>query len=517
MWLTPLENAVACVCATSWRPTPLFERLPLRRRAVPGGLSPRPPRGGASYNAPMNALLPRPRAAPSANCPTNWSARSPPARWWNARPRWCASWWTTRSMPAPRRCSVRLSAGGVRAIVVEDDGIGIPPHELPLALKRHATSKIGSLLDLEQVATMGFRGEALAAVASVSELSITSRTADAPHATRLDARSGELAPAARARRHRVEVRELFFSTPARRKFLKTDATEAAHCLEAVRRHALARPDVGFAVWHEHKLVAQWRARQRRAAAARRARRGIRRPQPAARRTGGRAAAARAHRHARGGARARRPPVRLCQRPLRARPADRARPALGLRRRAARRAPAGLCAVHRHRPGACRRERAPDEDRGALPRCARAASRRAPCRRERARADAGRWRRAAGRTRRRLHRSAGRNPFVPPPWNPTPLVQGRLALQTLATLYAQEPAAPWAVAAAATPPAGARGRGRRAASCRWARRWRSSAASTCWRRTRRAWSSSTCMRRTNAWSTNGSRPRSANARCRRSRC
>ena len=154
---------------------------------------------------------------------------------------------------------VRLAAGGVRGIVVEDDGSGIPAAELPLALKRHATSKIASLLDLEQVATMGFRGEALAAVASVSELAITSRSADAPHATRLDARSGELVPAARAPGTSVEVRELFFSTPARRKFLKTDATEAAHCLEAVRRHALARPDVGFAVWLDGKLGAQWRA------------------------------------------------------------------------------------------------------------------------------------------------------------------------------------------------------------------------------------------------------------------
>ena len=154
---------------------------------------------------------------------------------------------------------LRLAAGGVRSIVVEDDGIGIPAHELPLALKRHATSKIGSLHDLEQVATMGFRGEALAAVASVAELSIISRTADAPHAMRLDARSGELAPAARAQGTSVEVRELFFATPARRKFLKSDATEAAHCLEAVRRHALARPDVAFAVWSDGKLVAQWRA------------------------------------------------------------------------------------------------------------------------------------------------------------------------------------------------------------------------------------------------------------------
>ncbi len=154
---------------------------------------------------------------------------------------------------------VRLTAGGVRAILIEDDGMGIEADELPLALKRHATSKIRSLDDLEQVTTMGFRGEALAAIASVSELALVSRTAAAPHAQRLDARSGELSPAARALGTTVEVRELFFSTPARRKFLKSDSTELAHCVEAVRRHALVRPTVGFAVWHEGKLVEQWRA------------------------------------------------------------------------------------------------------------------------------------------------------------------------------------------------------------------------------------------------------------------
>jgi DNA mismatch repair protein MutL len=162
---------------------------------------------------------------------------------------------------------VKLMAGGVRSIVVEDDGAGIPSDELPLALRRHATSKIASLGELENVATMGFRGEALAAIGSVAELSIASRTASAPHAQRIDARSGELVPAARGVGTSVEVRELFFSTPARRKFLKTDATELAHCIEAVRRHALARPDVGFAVWHEGKLVQQWR----RAASAQRVR------------------------------------------------------------------------------------------------------------------------------------------------------------------------------------------------------------------------------------------------------
>ena len=155
--------------------------------------------------------------------------------------------------------SVRLAAGGVRSIAVEDDGAGIPASELPLALKRHATSKIASLAELEGVATMGFRGEALAAIASVAELSITSRTAEAAHAMRLDARSGELSPAARGTGTTVEVRELFFSTPARRKFLKTDATELAHALEALRRHALSRPDVTFSLWHDGKAVAQWRA------------------------------------------------------------------------------------------------------------------------------------------------------------------------------------------------------------------------------------------------------------------
>ena len=158
-----------------------------------------------------------------------------------------------------RQVTVRLLAGGVRSIGVEDDGCGIAPDQLVLALQRHATSKIGNLHELEAVATMGFRGEALAAIASIADLSITSRTADAAFASRLDARSGELQAAARAVGTTVEVRELFFATPARRKFLKTDATELAHCLEAVRRHALVRPEVGFAVWHEGKLVAQWRS------------------------------------------------------------------------------------------------------------------------------------------------------------------------------------------------------------------------------------------------------------------
>ena len=157
-----------------------------------------------------------------------------------------------------RQITVRLQAGGVRLISVEDDGMGILREELPVALRRHATSKIGSLHDLESVATMGFRGEALAAINAIADCAIHSRAEGAPEAYMLDGRSGELRPVARATGTTVEVKELFFSTPARRKFLKTDATELAHCIEAVRRHALARPDVGFAIWHDGKLVEQWR-------------------------------------------------------------------------------------------------------------------------------------------------------------------------------------------------------------------------------------------------------------------
>jgi DNA mismatch repair protein MutL len=157
-----------------------------------------------------------------------------------------------------RSITLRLMGGGTRLISVEDDGGGIAPDELATALKRHATSKIGNLDDLESVMTMGFRGEALAAINSVSELTLLSRMDGQPTAFALDGQTGEIRPAARAVGTTVEVKELFFSTPARRKFLKSDSTELAHCIEAVRRHALARPDVGFAIWHEGKLVEQWR-------------------------------------------------------------------------------------------------------------------------------------------------------------------------------------------------------------------------------------------------------------------
>jgi DNA mismatch repair protein MutL len=155
--------------------------------------------------------------------------------------------------------TLRLLAGGVRLIAVEDNGSGILREELPIAFKRHATSKISNLHDLETVGTMGFRGEALAAINSIADCAILSRVEGESNAWLLDGRSGELKPVARSTGTTVEVKELFFSTPARRKFLKTDATELAHCIEAVRRHALARPDVGFAIWHEGKLIEQWRA------------------------------------------------------------------------------------------------------------------------------------------------------------------------------------------------------------------------------------------------------------------
>ena len=158
-----------------------------------------------------------------------------------------------------RQITLRLLGGGIRLISVEDDGCGIPAEELAVALKRHATSKIVNLQDLESVATMGFRGEALAAINSVSEMSLSSRTEEASNAFVLDGQTGEVKPAARAIGTTVEVKELFFSTPARRHFLKSENTELAHCIEAVRRHALVRPEVSFAIWHEGKIVAQWRS------------------------------------------------------------------------------------------------------------------------------------------------------------------------------------------------------------------------------------------------------------------
>ncbi|HZM37122.1 MAG TPA: DNA mismatch repair endonuclease MutL [Burkholderiales bacterium] len=155
-----------------------------------------------------------------------------------------------------RAISVTLEEGGTRRILVEDDGTGIDAADLPLAVARHATSKIASLEDLEAVATMGFRGEALASIASVSRLSLTTRTPAAAHATRIRAEAGRMQepePAARAPGTTVEVAELYFNTPARRKFLRSEATELAHCDETFRRIALARPQVAFSLKHNGRM------------------------------------------------------------------------------------------------------------------------------------------------------------------------------------------------------------------------------------------------------------------------
>ncbi|TAG78623.1 MAG: DNA mismatch repair endonuclease MutL [Betaproteobacteria bacterium] len=156
-----------------------------------------------------------------------------------------------------RSVEVELKAGGTALLQVTDDGGGIAGEDLPLALARHATSKIATLDDLESVASFGFRGEALASIASVSRLSLTSRTADGLSALRVRAEGGSLHPSEPVSARQgttVSVAELFFNTPARRRFLKTETTEFAHCLEAVKRAALARSDVAFQVKHNDRVV-----------------------------------------------------------------------------------------------------------------------------------------------------------------------------------------------------------------------------------------------------------------------
>ncbi|CAD7716066.1 DNA mismatch repair protein MutL [Xanthomonas hydrangeae] len=153
------------------------------------------------------------------------------------------------------RVDIELEEGGVRLIRIRDNGGGIPPDELPLAVSRHATSKIASLDDLETVATLGFRGEALPSIASVSCFTLVSRRHDAEHGSALEiegGRLGEVTPRAHAPGTTVEVRELFYNVPARRKFLRAERTELGHIEEWLRSLALARPDVELRVAHNGK-------------------------------------------------------------------------------------------------------------------------------------------------------------------------------------------------------------------------------------------------------------------------
>ena len=160
------------------------------------------------------------------------------------------------------RIQVELAGGGIRLIRVDDNGSGIHADDLPLALSRHATSKIASLQDLEHVRSMGFRGEGLASIASVSRLTLTSRQEGSPAARQVRARDGQIEPAAAAAHPvgtSVEVADLFFNTPARRKFLKSENTEYAHCATVFDRLALANPHIAFELAHNGKTTAKYPA------------------------------------------------------------------------------------------------------------------------------------------------------------------------------------------------------------------------------------------------------------------
>jgi len=157
-----------------------------------------------------------------------------------------------------RRIDVELERGGCGLIRVRDDGMGIDPQEMPLALARHATSKIASLEDLASVATLGFRGEALPSIASIARVSLLSRAAEQPHAWSLDVQDGTVSgaptPAAHPPGTRIEVRDLFFNVPARRKFLRSESTEYQHTVRMLERLALSRFDVAFSLQHNGKTI-----------------------------------------------------------------------------------------------------------------------------------------------------------------------------------------------------------------------------------------------------------------------
>ena len=155
---------------------------------------------------------------------------------------------------------VSLMQGGIKQLRITDNGSGIAQDDLAMALTRHATSKIASLEDLESVASLGFRGEALASIASVSRTTILSRAQATKHAWRIASEGSEimpLEPAALDVGTIVEVNDLYFNTPARRKFLKTEATEFGHCEEAFSRIALSRPDVAFMLQHNGRALSRF--------------------------------------------------------------------------------------------------------------------------------------------------------------------------------------------------------------------------------------------------------------------
>ena len=158
-----------------------------------------------------------------------------------------------------RHIRIEVEQGGIGLIRVTDDGGGIAPEDLLLAMERHATSKIGSLGDLERITTLGFRGEALPSIAAVSRFSLTSRTQDHPHAWRVDCADGRPAapvPAPHPPGTRISVRDLFHNVPARRKFLRSGRTEFDHLARTVLQLALARPDAGLALLHNGRSLWQ---------------------------------------------------------------------------------------------------------------------------------------------------------------------------------------------------------------------------------------------------------------------